>query len=103
MGPREVPQMLTQARLGLIGGRRGATLRRAVLAHHPARSALGDPEPLLEALHGDPATVRGHHFPSARSLSIALSNSASASSFFNRAFSTSSSLSLLTSAAFMPA
>ena len=66
-------------------------------------SALRHPEPHLEPLNRDPAAVRGHHFPSASSLSIALSSSASANSFFNRAFSASSSLSRLASAALMPA
>ena len=36
---------------------------------------------LLDALHRDPAAVRGHHFPSAISLSVALPSSASADSF----------------------
>ena len=77
MAAREVPQMLTQAGLSVIGGRLGAALGRARLSHHNARPAPSDPEPLLDALHRDPPTVRGHHFPSASSLSIALSSSAS--------------------------
>ena len=103
MSAREVPQLLAQLGFGSIGRRLGAPLGGAVLSHLPTRPPLRDPEPLLEALNGDPATVRGHHFPSARSFRIALSSSASASSFFNRAFSASSSLNLRTSAAFMPA
>ena len=95
MAASEVPQMLTQAGLSIIGGRLGPALSGAVLAHHRARPALRDPEPLLDALHRDPPAVRGHHFPSASSLSIALSSSASANSFFSRPFSTSSSLSRL--------
>ena len=73
--------MLTQLGLSATRRRLGPALGRAVLAHHRARPALRHPEPLLDALNRDPAGVRGHHFPSASSLSIALSNSASANSF----------------------
>ena len=83
MAASEVPQMLTQAGLSVVGGRLGTALSGAVLAHHRARPALRDPEPLLDALHRDPPAVRGHHFPSASSLSIALSSSASANSFLS--------------------
>ena len=103
MAPSEVSQMLPQLVLGRCRRRLRSALSRAVLAHHPTRPALRHPEPHLEPLNGYPATVRGHHFPSASSLSIALSNSASANSFFNRAFSASSSLSLLASLALIPA
>ena len=103
MAPREVPQMLPEPLLGRARRRLGPALGRAVLSHHPARSALRDPEPHLEPLNGYAAAVRGHHFPSASSLSIALSSSASANSFFNRAFSASSSLSRRASLALMPA
>ena len=92
MASSEAPQILTQAPLSVIGARLRSALGGAVLAHHTTRPALRDPEPHLDALHRDPPTVRGHHFPSASSLSIALSSSASARSFFNRPFSTSSSL-----------
>ena len=51
----------------------------------------------------DPPTVRGHHFPSASSLSIALSSSASANSFLSRPFSTSSSLRRLAWPGLIPA
>jgi len=47
-------------------------------AGDPARSSLGNPEPLLQMACGPAATVRGQKFPSASSLSIDLSNSASA-------------------------
>ena len=103
MAASEVPQMLTQAGLSIIGGRLGPALSGAVLAQHRARPALRDPEPLLDALHRDPPAVRGHHFPSANSLSIALSNSASANSFLSRPFSTSSSLSRLAWLGLIPA
>ena len=93
--------MLTQSGLSIIGGRLGPALSGAVLAHHRARPTLRDPEPPLDALHRDPPTVRGHHFPSASSLSIALSNSAN--SFLSRPFSTSSSLSRLAWLGLIPA
>ena len=96
MAPSEVPQMLTQAVLG-------RALGRTVLAHDPTRPPLRHPEPRLEPLNGYAAAVRGHHFPSASFLSIALSNSASANNFFNRAFSAASSLSRRTSLALIPA
>ena len=103
MAASEVPQMLPQLLLSCARRRFRSALGRAVLAHHPTRPTLRDPEPHLEPLNGDPATVRGHHFPSANSLSIALSSSASANNFFNRAFSASSSLSRLASEALIPA
>src|SRR6185437_9386215 len=78
------------------------TLRRPVLTRDPTREPFGDPEAHLQAAHRSPATLRGQKFPSANSLSIAFSSSASASSFFNRAFSRSSSLSRFASSAFMP-
>src|ERR1700679_3323101 len=73
-----------------------------MLADDLTRTTLGDPEPRLEPLDSSAATVRGQKFPSASSLSIALSSSDSASSFFSRVFSTSSSLRRLASLAFMP-
>lgn len=103
MAPREVPQMLAQLLRGRAWRRLGPALGRAVLAHHPARPPLPHPEPHLEPLNGYAAAVRGHDFLSASSLSIALSSSASADSFFNRAFSASSSLSLFASLALIPA
>ena len=103
MAASEVPQMLPQPLLSCARRRFRSALGQAVLAHHPARPTLRYPEPRLEPLNRDPATVRGHHFVSASSLSIALSSSASASSFFSLAFSASSSLSLLVSDALIPA
>jgi hypothetical protein len=73
-----------------------------MLADHPTRSAFGNPEPFPRRLHGATATGRGQKFPQASSFSIDLSSSASASSFFSRAFSPSSSLRRLASLAFMP-
>ena len=71
-----------------------------MLTHHAAHPPLWHPDRSWSRTSGSPA-VRDHHFPSARSLSIALSNSASANSFFNWAFSTRNSLSSFTSAAFI--
>ena len=82
-GPQELPQ------LGLVirRCRRVEALGGAVLADHPARSSFGDPEPVPQHPHGCALAVRGQKFPSASSLSIDLSSSASARSFFSRAFS----------------
>ena len=103
MAAREVPQMLTQAGLSLVGGAPWPGAEWSGAGPPPLHSALRDPEPLLDALHRDPPTVRGHHFPSASSLSIALSNPASANSFFSRPFSTSSSLRRLAWPGLIPA
>src|SRR5690606_39139225 len=87
----------------VIARRRGLeALGRAVLTDDPAGMSLGDPEPIAQHLHRCTSPVRGQKFPSASSLSIALSSSASARSFFSRAFSPSSSLSRFASLAFMP-
>lgn len=100
--PGEVPQELTQALLVVNNDGRVQALGGAVLSDHPTRSTLGDPEPFPQHLDGAAATGRGQKFPSASSLSIDLSSSASASSFFSRAFSPSSSRSRFASLAFMP-
>src|SRR5690606_21649079 len=99
---REGPQ--ERAQLDLVVARGGwlEALGRSVLTNHPARVTLGDPEPLAQHLHCCTTTVRGQKFPSASSLSIDLSSSASARSFFRRAFSPSSSFRRLASLAFMP-
>ena len=73
-----------------------------MLADNAAGPPLRYPEPLPQHLHGTAATVRGQKFPSASSLSIALSSSASANSFFNLVFSDSSSRSRLAPSAFIP-
>ena len=91
MGTRQFARVSSEP---IDGERCWPTTRHARLRH---------PEPRLEPLNGYAAAVRGHHFPSAGSLSIALSSSASANSFFNRAFSDSSSLSRLASDALIPA
>ena len=61
-----------------------------VLPHHPAHKAFRSLVTLLQDHNGSAATLRAQKFPSARSLSIAFSSSASAKSFFSRAFSFSS-------------
>ena len=62
----------------------------AVLAHHTADPPLGYPVTHLQNCDGAPATLLSQRFPSARSLSIALSSSATARSLLSRAFSFSS-------------
>jgi hypothetical protein len=67
-------------------------VRAAVLAHHSAGQAFRGPVTLLQD-HDGPVALRGalcsatafraQKFPSARSLSIAFSNSASARSFYS--------------------
>ena len=66
------------------------TLGAAVLAHHSADLAFRGPVTLLQDYDSPAATFRAQKFPSARSLSIAFSRSASARSFLSRAFSFSS-------------
>ena len=74
----------------------GMPLGAAVLAQHPAGKTLRYPE------HGSAASFRVQKFPSANSLSIAFSNSASARSFLRQAFSFSSWFSRLASSACIP-
>jgi len=66
------------------------TLGAAVLTHHPADKAFRSPVTLLQNRDGPAATLRAQKFPSARSLSMAFSSSASAKSFLSRACSFSS-------------
>ena len=94
----------TMPQLGLlkIDDLADMALAAAVLAHQSADPPLGCPVTLLQDCDGPPATLRAQKFPSARSLSIALSSSASARSLLSRAFSFSSWLSRLASSAFIP-
>src|SRR5262245_61465329 len=78
------------------------TLRLSRLTQHPARPSLAHPEAPPHANDRLLPACRTRQFPSRASLSMALSNPASASSFFRRLFSSSSSLSRLASSAFMP-
>ena len=64
-------------------------LGAAVLAHDPADLPLGCPVTLLQDRGGPTPPLRAQKFPSARSLSMAFSSSASARSFLMRAFSIS--------------
>ena len=73
-----------------------------MLTRNPTRPALGYPEPIHRHHNGAVTTIRGHHVPSANSFNIALSNSASANSFFNLAFATWSSLSCFAPFVFIP-
>src|SRR5215217_8013546 len=79
--PSEVTQELTQLLLVIVNDGRDETLRGAMLADHPTRSTLGDPEPFPQRLNSAAATGRGQKFPSASPFNIDLSSSASASSF----------------------
>jgi hypothetical protein len=54
-------------------------LGAAVLAHDPAGKALRNPEQSAQGLNSPAAPLRAQKFPSASSLSMALSSSASAS------------------------
>ena len=77
-------------------------LRAAVLAHHPEGEPLRYPEQGAQGLNSPAASFRAQKFPSANSLSIAFSNSASARSFLRRAFYISSWVNRLASSACMP-
>src|SRR5262249_37646588 len=77
-------------------------LRGARLPQHPASAALGDRERFLELPRRLPPLAGGHHFFWATSWSICLSRASSATRRFSRAFSASSSLSLLASSALRP-
>lgn len=57
-----------------------------MLTHDPTRLTFEDPEPRSQHPDCIAAMPRGQKFPSASSLSIALSSSASARSFFSRVF-----------------
>ncbi len=79
---RERAQPRPQLDLVVVGDRwRLEALGGTVLADDPTRSPLRDPEPFAQHRHSA-ARVRGQNFPSASSLSIALSSSSSATSFF---------------------
>src|SRR5918995_7220395 len=79
----DLPQPATQLVLLGRAGPGREPLGRAVLADNPAGTTFGDPEAIDEHDDCSPATLRGQKFPSASSLSIDLSSSTSASSFFS--------------------
>ena len=81
---------------------RFVTLARSRLAYRPARPTLGHAQLTLNVLDRRSTADRAQKFPWRASLSIALSSSASASSFFSRLFSSSICFSRLASSAFIP-
>src|SRR5262249_23201943 len=87
----------------LLGGfLRRLPLRRALLPQHAAGAALGDVELLLEEAHRPPPLVGAQNLFCPPSWSICLSSASSATRRFSRAFSPSSSLSLLASSCLRP-
>src|SRR5262249_7758991 len=92
---RHQPPLLLVA-LGLL------PLGGARLPQHAAGAALRHPEGLLEVPRRLPPLAGGHHFFWATSWSICLSRASSATRRFSRAFSASSSLSLLASSCLRP-
>jgi hypothetical protein len=70
-----------------VAGLAAVALGAAVLAHHSAGQAFRGPVTLLQDQDSPAPAFRAQKFPSARSLSIAFSSSASARSFLSRAFS----------------
>src|SRR3954451_4153994 len=87
----------------LVAGDDGFTaLRGPVLADHPAGPALADAETVTQHRDRPTPTGRAHQFPRATSLSAWFSSTWSATIFFSRAFSRSSSLRRLASSAFIP-
>jgi hypothetical protein len=97
-------QPRSQLRIGirLSGRERFVALGGAVLPGHAASEPLADRQHPLEVTNSHPLAFRAQKFPFASSLSASFSNSASASSRFNVAFSRSSSFTRLTSSALRP-
>ncbi len=85
-------QNLLQQSGFIVSRNRLVALAGTRLTQNPAGFAFGNVERLLQMLDGLAFARRAYQFPSAISLSIALSSSASASSFLSRVFSCSSSL-----------
>jgi hypothetical protein len=63
-----------QLHLGIGRGLTWAAVGAAMLIHYPAGPTFRDPETLDQDRRRDPATPRGHHFPSANSFNTALSS-----------------------------
>jgi hypothetical protein len=80
----------------------GMPMGTAVSAHHLAGEPLRNPENGAQGFPNPEATFRAQKFPSAISLRIAFSSSASAKSFLRRAFSFTSWVNRLASSACMP-
>ena len=87
---RNLPETMPKLCLLQIDDLASMALGAAVLPRHPADKAFRSPVTILQNRDGSTAAFRAQKFPSARSLSIAFSNSASARSFLSRAFSFSS-------------
>lgn len=110
VGPPVAPPGMTSSELAQprsqlpVGVRfdRLTALGGPVLADDLAGPPLRQPEPGLEHVHGSASPRRAHQFPLATSRKARFSSSLSATIRFSRAFSTSSSLSRLTSSAFIP-
>ena len=98
----DIPMHLVHERRPVISGLGFVSLTAARLIQHLARPSFGDRELPLEFTGRRTFPRRAHQFPEANSLSMALSSSASARSFFSRPFSVSSSLSRFASSAFIP-
>src|SRR5215468_7784452 len=96
------PQHLLQQPTLLLLDLRQVPLRLTRLSQRPARPPFAHPQAPPHANDRLPPTHRTRQFPSRASLRIAVSSSASASSFLRRLFSSSSSLSRFASSAFMP-
>src|SRR5262249_3860510 len=87
----------------LLGGcLRPLPLRRALLPQHATGAPFRGPESLLEEAHGLPPLRGRQNFFCTTSWSICLSRANSATRRFSRAFSASSSLSLLASSCLRP-
>jgi len=90
-----------QARV-VIPGTRLIALTAAWLSKRPAGPALAHFQTLAHSGHRLSLAGRAYHFPSATSLRMAMSSAWSATSFFRRIFSFSSSLSSLSASFFTP-
>src|SRR5690606_32566390 len=97
----DLPQPVGQHPISRPGAHR-PTLHRPGLPGNPAGPPFRHPEPLPQHRHGPAAAVRAQKFPREISLSMSISRACSATIFFNRAFSRSSSFNRLASSDFMP-
>jgi len=100
--PARDPPQLRPQRLIITGHARLMTLGRAALSDIPARPSLRNTETVLDHPDRLAPARRAHQFPFDTSFSAAMWSVWSATIRFNRAFSSSSSFSRLTSSAFIP-
>ena len=78
--------------LGCFAGNlRNMPLGRTRLAENPTGTTLGNTQHLLDMMHADPTTGSAQKVPDAASFKMSLSSVRSATAFFSRAFSRSSS------------